>query len=193
VSTSVLLSRIAQAISWGVDFIQLREKDLSDQELFQLTCASVRLARGTDCKILVNGRIDIAMAGAAHGVHLPSTGLLPSDLAGLVSKGCIVGVSAHSMREARNAVTSGADYLLLGPVFRTPSKIRYGNPLGLQRFRRICRESAVPVFGLGGIRPHAISAVLAAGASGIAGIRIFQTDLGSFQRNEWLPEVGARS
>ncbi len=183
VSTAVLLSRIAKAISWGVDFIQLREKDLSDQELFQLTCASVNLARGTDCRILVNGRVDIAIAGSAHGVHLPSTGLTPADMVSHLPKGCIVGVSAHSMREARRALAAGADYLLLGPVFRTPSKIRYGEPLGLRRFQRICREVSIPVFALGGIRPPAIPGVIAAGATGVAGIRLFQKDLEHFRRD----------
>jgi thiamine-phosphate pyrophosphorylase len=181
-SVSSLLSAIQRAAAWGVDFIQLREKDLSDLELFSLTREAVKVTKTTRCRILVNGRLDIALAGGAHGVHLPSAGLAISDLKPHLPKGFILGVSTHSGREAGRAAKKGACYILLGPVFRTPSKIRFGAPLGLRRFEKICSSLPVPVIGLGGIRADNISSVLAAGASGVAGIRLFQKDLALFSR-----------
>ncbi|MGA2260641.1 MAG: thiamine phosphate synthase [Acidobacteriota bacterium] len=173
-SFSALLSNMKRAATWGVDFIQLREKDLSDLDLFNLTRDAVQVTRATTCKILVNGRIDIALAGGAHGVHLPSTGIGSADLRPHLPRGFLLGASTHSLREARQAVAGGADYLLLGPVFPTPSKIGLGEPLGLARFRRICAVLSVPVFGLGGIRSEDICSVLGAGAAGVAGISLFQ-------------------
>ncbi len=176
-SISALRSTIRRVVSWGVDFVQLREKDLSDRDLLCLTQSAVKYARGTTCKILVNSRLDVALAGGAHGVHLPSAGLRASDLKSILPGDFILGVSAHSLREARRAALDGADYVLLGPVFPTPSKMHYGEPLGLSRFRQICAALSLPVFSLGGVRPEHIRRVLAAGACGIAGISLFQRNL----------------
>jgi thiamine-phosphate pyrophosphorylase len=87
-----------------------------------------------------------------------------------------VGVSTHAVREAARAVAVGADYVLLGPVFPTESKLRYGPPLGLEYFRRACRAIHLPVFGLGGIRAEHVSSVIEAGAAGVAGISLLQRD-----------------
>jgi thiamine-phosphate pyrophosphorylase len=188
-SITVLLRKVKRAVSWGVDFIQLREKDLSDLELFHLTINAVRLARGTTCGILVNGRIDVALAANAHGVHLPSTGLESADLRPHLPRGFLVGVSTHSLGEARRAAASGADYILLGPVFRTASKIRYGKPLGLRCLKRVCSAVNIPVLGLGGIQPNGISPVLSAGACGVAGIGLFQQELALVSREDWADQV----
>lgn len=88
-----------------------------------------------------------------------------------------MGASAHSLHEAQRAAVGGVDYILLGPIFPTPSKLKYGKPLGLSLLRQICEALALPVLGLGGIRPDRIAEVIAAGAAGIAGIRIFQDEL----------------
>ncbi len=176
-SVPALTSAIAQAVAWGVDFVQLREKDLSDYELFRLTQDVVKLSRSHSCRILVNGRLDIAVAGGAHGVHLPSTGCGVADVAPRLPDGFILGVSAHSLREARRAAAAGADYIVLGPVFPTPSKLQYGKPMGCRRLGQICSALSLPVLGLGGIRPDNIRQVLRAGAAGIAGISLFQRDL----------------
>ncbi len=165
---------IGRAISWGVDFVQIREKDLPDREVFDMTRRAVVLARGTRCRVLVNGRADIALAAGAHGVHLPSTGLRISDLHPSLTRNLILGVSAHSLDEARCAAEQDAHYVLLGPVYPTESKLRYGPPLGLARFHRICRAVPIPVLALGGIQPESIVPALAAGAAGIAGISLFQ-------------------
>lgn len=167
-------ARIRRLIRWGIDFIQIREKDLSDRDLFLLARDVVSSARSSSCRILVNGRADVALAAGAHGVHLPSSGLRADDLRPWLPEGFLVGVSVHSESEAMRAWASGADYMLLGPVFTTPSKAGYGPPLGLESFREICRAIPLPVLGLGGIDAGTMEAVLKSGAAGVAAIRLFQ-------------------
>jgi thiamine-phosphate pyrophosphorylase len=167
---------IRRALAWGVDFIQIREKDLAERELFDWTCRIAAMARGTGCRILVNGRADIALAAGAHGVHLPSSGLRPSDIRPWLPEDFLIGLSVHSINEVRDDFVQGADYVLAGPVFPTASKLRYGPPIGLKRLQQICSRARLPVFGLGGIHPEVIGSVLDSGASGIAGISIFQNN-----------------
>ncbi len=174
-----LLPLISRAVANGVHFIQIREKDLPDRELFELACCAVTLAVRTKCRILVNGRADVALAAGAHGVHLPSTGLRISDLRPWVPRGFLIGVSAHSLRDALRASAEGADYVLLGPVFPTESKLRYGPPLGLSYLRRVCSRVPLPVLGLGGISEDKVADVLATGAAGVAGITMFQRGKGA--------------
>jgi thiamine-phosphate pyrophosphorylase len=171
--TSVIAS-IRKAIEGGVDFVQIREKDLEDRALFDLTRSALAFARGTECRILVNGRADIALAAGADGVHLPSTGLQIADIRPWVPDDFLIGVSVHTLSEIHRACAQGADYLLLGHVFPTNSKAAYGLPLGLRRLRNACAASSAPVLGLGGIKAESIDSVLNAGAAGVAGIGLFQ-------------------
>lgn len=157
-----------------MDFVQIREKDLSDRQLFDLTRRVVALAESTHCRVLVNGRADIAVAAGAHGVHLPSQGLQLADLKSWLPRGFLAGVSVHSIREGRAAAAQGADYVLLSPVFPTPSKAHYGPPLGLEYLRRARRLLPLPVFALGGIRPDNLASVLNIMPAGVAGISLFQ-------------------
>ena len=184
-STTALLVCIRRALSWGVDFIQLREKDLPDYELLALTQKTVELALDTGCRILVNGRLDIALAGGAHGIHLPSGGPGITDLKQYLPKGFLVGSSVHSLREARRAGDAGADYVLLSPIFHTSSKAGYGNPLGLRCLARACAALNVPILGLGGIRRADVGRVLETGAAGVAGISLYQQDLESLTRDQY--------
>ena len=167
---------IRRALERGVDFIQIREKDLEDRALYELTRAAVRMARGTHCRILVNGRADIALAAGAHGVHLPSTGLRFRDIRAWLPADFLVGVSVHTLREINRACREKADYILLGHVFPTESKRGYGPSLGLKFLRRACAAASTPVFALGGIRPELIDSVVECGAAGVAGISLFQDD-----------------
>lgn len=160
-----------------MDCIQIREKDLSDRELFELACRVVAAASATPCKVLVNGRADIALAAGAQGVHLPARGLQAADLRPWLPHKFLVGVSVHSLVEARLAVLRGADYLLLGPVFPTPSKVQYGAPLGLSYLKQVCRSVPIPVLALGGMRLETVTAVIEAGAAGVAGISMFKNEL----------------
>ena len=177
---TTLLRRIRKIILRGIDFIQIREKDLSDRRLFDLTRRVVEIARETTrasrCRVLVNGRADIAVAAGADGVHLTSSGLMVSDIRAWIPKNFIVGVSVHTMREIRAACAGGVDYILLGHVFPTASKEGMGTALGVDFLRRACLGSSVPVLALGGITAERIPAVMQAGAAGVAGIGLFQND-----------------
>lgn len=166
--------RIQAAAAAGVDLIQVREKDLPTRALAELAEAAVRICRGTGTRIVINDRLDIAMGVAADGVHLGRQSLPPEIVRREAGKDFLIGVSCHSPEEALQAEAAGADYILLGPVFETPSKLRYGPPLGLAKFSESAERIAIPVLALGGITVERTAACLAAGAKGIAGIRIFQ-------------------
>lgn len=169
-----LIKCIQRAVDWGADFVQIREKDLPDRQLFDLASRAVLLSRGTKCNILVNGRADIALATGAHGVHLPSAGLKASEIRGWLPGDFLVGVSVHTEDEIANACTQKADYALLGHVFPTESKRDYGPSLGLDFLRNVCSKVSLPILALGGMRPELIDSVLEAGSAGVAGISLFQ-------------------
>ena len=120
--------------------------------------------------LLVNDRIDVALAAGADGVHLPSAGIPPGDARGLVGKGRLVAVSCHSAADVVRARDGGADFATFGPVFDTPSKRGYGAPVGLDRLRE-ASALGLPLVGLGGVDPSKAPTVVAAGAYGVAAIR----------------------
>lgn len=173
-STSLEAS-IAQAIAAGVDWVQIREKDLPARRLLALTETAVTQARRQEStRVVVNDRLDVALAAHAHGVHL-GTRSMPVDLVRkLAPPEFVVGVSCHSLAEAFAAEKAGANYVLLGPIFSTPSKLQYGPPLGLAMLREVTSQVSIPVFALGGITAHRVAACRDHGASGIAAIRLFQ-------------------
>lgn len=175
--SEALLLRVQQAIRAGVDLVQIREKDLATRELLGLAMSAVETARqagmaGT--RVVVNDRLDVALAAAAHGVHLGTTSMPAQVVRGIVSSDFLVGVSCHSLEEALAAESAGADYLVLGPIFETPSKLAYGPPLGLEKLREVTARVKIPVLALGGITRERVKPCLEKGAAGIAGIRIFQ-------------------
>ncbi len=169
-----LHSRIEGAIRAGVDLIQIREKDLPTRELLSLVQAAMQAARGENTRVVVNDRLDVALAAGAHGVHLGTQSLPAPAVRGMVPRDFLVGVSCHSLEEARAAEASGADYIVLGPVFETPSKLAFGPPLGLAKLREVTAQVRVPVLALGGITLERVKPCLEHGAAGIAGIRLFQ-------------------
>ena len=180
-----LLAKIGAASAAGVDWIQIREKDLSGREYTLLTREALRRAtkwqasNSAATRILVNDRLDVALAERASGVHLAENGLpLPEAkrLANAQTPGqdFLVGVSCHSLEAARSAADGGASYLFFGPVYATPSKAAFGAPQGLERLGAVCRAASIPVLAIGGITLANAAACLAAGASGIAAIRLFQ-------------------
>jgi thiamine-phosphate pyrophosphorylase len=180
-----LLLKIEAAAAAGIDWIQLREKDLSGKECSLLTrealqrAAKTATGKAARTRILVNDRLDVALAERAGGVHLGEKSLPPAEAKRLVKnrgeqKDFLIGVSCHSLEAARSAASGGADYLFLGPVFATPSKSAFGAPQGLGRLAEVCRAVSLPVLAIGGITLANASDCLAAGASGIAAIRLFQ-------------------
>jgi thiamine-phosphate pyrophosphorylase len=130
-------------------------------------------------RILVNDRLDVALSECAGGVHLGEKSLPVQEAKRLAEsrgqrKNFLIGVSCHSPEAAASAASGGADYIFFGPVFATPSKAAYGAPQGLAQLAKVCRAISIPVLAIGGITLTNASACLAAGASGIAAIRLFQ-------------------
>jgi thiamine-phosphate pyrophosphorylase len=154
----------------GIDAVQLREKDLDDRALYELT----RLARSIlppAVRLLVNGRLDVALAAGADGVHLPADGVPVAALRARFGSGTLIGRSAHTLAEVERARDDGADYVTFGPVYATPGK---GAPAGLDELARAA-ACGLPVYALGGITLERLGAAAAAGAAGIAAIRLFQS------------------
>jgi thiamine-phosphate pyrophosphorylase len=147
--------------------IQVREKDLLGKELLDLVRAVRDLTAGTPTRVLVNDRLDVAMAAEIDGVHLPGNGLPVERVRGLVK---IVGISTHSVEESVTAEKAGADFVVFGPVFETPGK----TSVGLKALRHVTAAVKIPVLAIGGITEANTTEVLDAGAAGIAAIRMFQ-------------------
>jgi thiamine-phosphate pyrophosphorylase len=158
----------------GVDGVQVRRKELADRALLALVeRARSLLPRST--ALLVNGRLDVALAAGADGVHLPSSGLPTGEvrrLAEALGAELLVGRSTHHPDEVVRARDEGADYVTFGPVYPTPGKARFGEPPGLAGLERACAVG-LPVLALGGVDSGRFAAVAAAGAAGAAGIRMF--------------------
>lgn len=187
---SSLLQRIAEAARTGVDFIQLREKDLSPRRLEQLAREALSAVRNNSAstKLLINGRTDAALASGADGIHLPSGELPASEIRALWMRASdrepTIAVSAHTRADIRYADAHGANFAVLAPVFEKPQT--QVTPLGLEALRDACSAAVLPgnteaaprsqfsVLALGGITLANAASCLAAGAAGIAGIRIFQ-------------------
>ena len=180
-----LLLKIEAAVAAGVDWIQIREKDLSGRDCALLTREALRRAAKSQAggaartRFIVNDRLDVALGEGAGGVHLGEKSLPVVEAKRLIAdrgarKDFVIGVSCHSLEAARWAERDGANYLFFGPVFATPSKAAFGAPQGLERLATACREVVIPVLAIGGITPENASACFAAGAAGIAAIRLFQ-------------------
>lgn len=169
-----LLLIIEEATRAGVDVIQIREKDLETRQLIELVGTTLRAAQRTATRIVLNDRLDIALGLGAAGIHLGGRSLAPEVVRRHVPVGFLVGVSCHSVQDTVKAETSGADYVLLGPVFATGSKLSYGPPLGVEAICEAASRVRIPILALGGMTPERAREALEAGAAGIAGISIFQ-------------------
>jgi thiamine-phosphate pyrophosphorylase len=186
-----LLARIAAVASAGVDWIQLREKDLSALDYARLTrsaiadCAAMNpgtTLSPSNARILVNDRLDVALAENADGVHLGESSIPIAEAKRLLRRVAtenrpaqfLAGVSCHSLAAAQAAAAAGADYLFFGPVFPTPSKKTFGEPQGLARLAEVCRSVEIPVLAIGGVTVENTPQCLDSGAAGIAAIRLFQ-------------------
>lgn len=179
------LKKIEAAAAAGIDWIQIREKDLSGKDCAAFTREALqRAAKSSEnnvvpARILVNDRLDVALSENAGGVHLGEKSLPVQEAKRLVSacrgeKDFLVGVSCHSLDAAESAAKNGADYLFFGPVFATPSKAAFGAPQGLERLAEVCGAVSIPVLAIGGVTLENAFSCFAAGASGIAAIRLFQ-------------------
>ena len=152
--------------------MQIRDKDMAAGELLQLVAAAVEIAReaGKRCRIVVNDRLDVALSAKAAGVHLPASGLPTREVRGKVTKRFQIGRSIHSLAEGRAAEKAGADYLLFGPIFATPSKIEYGPPQGVVALRKVAGSLRRPIWAIGGITPQTVAELRDVPIAGIAAI-----------------------
>jgi len=144
----------AAAMRGGASMIQVRERDLGGADLLHLVVAVVGAARGfarDRVRVVVNDRLDVALAAKAAGVHLPASGIPVVAVRRHAGARFLIGRSVHAPAEARDAEKAGADYLVCGPVFATPSKVAYGEPLGPAMLRRIAEAAHIPVWAIGGI------------------------------------------
>ena len=162
-----LLATIAAAARGGIDAIQIRERSLSASDLLALAIDGAERARGTDARLLVNDRVDVAVAAGADGVHLPQRGLSAAKARAMLLHGQLVGVSVHSLAEAIAAQTEGADYVMFGHVFPTASH-RGETPRGVAQLRAVVEAVRVPVIAIGGIDAHRAAEVMETGCAGVA-------------------------
>jgi thiamine-phosphate pyrophosphorylase len=174
-----LLSIIERNARSGIEWIQIREKDLDARSLAVLV--EQALLRAGNARILVNSRADIALACGAAGLHLPADSPPPSAWRPICPPGFLIGVSCHSIDDLIEAEQRGADYAFFSPVFRPLSKDDPRPVYGLEGLRRACAAVRIPVLALGGITAENAPLCLAAGAAGVAGITLFQSSQTVFQ------------
>ena len=182
-----LLRFLQAVVTAQLPIVQIREKSLPARARYELTARAVEITRGSNTRLLVNDRVDIALAAGADGVHLTAQSLPADVVRNICGPEFLIGTSTHSLAEARAAQTAGADFVVFGPIFDTESKRAFGEPQGLDKLREVTSElGQFPVLAIGGITRENFAACVDAGASGIAGISLFE-DLGneSSTDNSW--------
>ena len=178
---SALLDKIRAAAAAGVDWVQIREKDLPARELLALVREAVALGsdRPGSMQMIVNDRLDVALAAGAAGVHLGHASVPARDVvrwcrAGNAPADFLVGVSCHSLEGAQEAESAGASYTYFGPIHETPSKIPFGKPHGVEELAHVAKAVRIPVIAIGGVNESNAAECIRAGAAGIAAIRMIQ-------------------
>lgn len=175
-----MLAKIAECAAAGIEYVQLREKNLTPRALEELARKAVGALGGSQTRLLINSRTDMALACGAHGVHLPANDLAASEVRAIFARAGksepVIGVSTHAAAEVASAEAHGASFAVFGPVFE---KNGSANREGLEQLRKICHRAEaaqppMPVWALGGITLENAKQCAPAGAAGIAGIRLFQ-------------------
>lgn len=159
---------ISEAVGVGIRGIQLREKGLPTRELLRLAGELREITCKAEARLLINERVDICLAVGADGVHIGMDSIPPNVARNILGEEKIIGVSTHSIEEARIAERQGADFITLGPIYYTGSKAQYGRPLGTEIIKIVSEGIKIPIFAIGGIKIDNIELVLKAGAHGIA-------------------------
>ncbi|MGQ4809193.1 Thiamine-phosphate synthase [Candidatus Entotheonellaceae bacterium PAL068K] len=166
---------LVAAACGGAAAVQLRAKDLSARQLYSLGARLQEVLAPYRVPLLINDRVDVALALDAAGVHLAGHSLQTAQTRRLVGPEKLIGVSTHSLVDARQAALEGADFIVFGPVFSTPSKLAYGAPQGLQKLAAVTHQVNIPVLAIGGIDVTNLCQVMQAGAHGVAMIRAILT------------------
>ena len=159
---------VEECLDAGLRAVQLREKDLCVRDLLGLAASVREITRHHGARLLINDRADVALAVGADGVQRTHASLPGEALPRIGPPPFLIGASVHSEGEARQAVAEGADFVVFGPIYDTPSKRRYGQPQGLDALGQIAAGLVRPVIAIGGIRPERVRDVLGAGAAGVA-------------------------
>jgi thiamine-phosphate pyrophosphorylase len=175
-----VLAKIRAAAAAGADWVQIRERDFGARDLLSLARGAVE-ACGRAARVIVNDRLDVAIASGAAGVHLGEKSLPAREVVRWCRSGnahpeFLVGVSCHSRESAREAESAGASYIFFGPVFDTPAKRIFGQPQGIAKLTDVCRGVRLPVIAIGGVNEENAAECIRAGAAGIAAIRLFQEE-----------------
>lgn len=185
----LLMGQIGRALELGVDLVQIRRKTETARELQSLVVAVLKAFPEARERILVNDRLDVALAAGAGGVHLPASGLPTGSVRQSAPSGFLVARSVHSPHEAIRAAREGASFVVFGPIYSTPSKP--GHPgAGTDRLREVVESTSVEVFAIGGIDARRASDVARAGAAGVAGISVFRSAEALTELMKRLGELG---
>jgi thiamine-phosphate pyrophosphorylase len=181
-----LNENVARAIAAGMDWIQIREKDLPARELLEVARAAVKVADASAganaTRIIINDRLDVAIAAEVNGVHLGGASMSVATVSAWRRaaipensrlKNFLIGASCHSVEAVQAAERDGADYVVFGPVFATPSKEKFGEPQGIKLLSDASKAVRIPVLAIGGISEVNARECFDAGAAGIAAIRMF--------------------
>jgi thiamine-phosphate pyrophosphorylase len=163
-----LVPLLQRVLTTGVPAIQLRERDLSARELVTLAREVQAVTASRRSQLLINDRIDVALALEGVGVHLRSNSLPVSVARQLLGAQRLLGISVHAVEEVVSAQSQGADYIVLGPIYETPSKQMFGPPLGIHNLEKACRLVRIPIIGIGGVTAARAREMRRAGAFGVA-------------------------
>ncbi len=173
-SADAVVDAAGHAARAGVDLIQIREHGLEDRDLLALTLKIRDATSDTTARILLNDRVDVALAAGIDGVHLPGRAVPAARVRTIVPEHFLIGRSVHSEEEAVAAERDGGcDYLILGSVFASASKPRGHEPVGVEALQRVCGRVTLPVLAIGGVTWSRVPEIATAGAAGIAAIGLF--------------------
>jgi thiamine-phosphate pyrophosphorylase len=164
------LDAIGEAVRAGVRVVQLRDRTADGRLLFDTAERLRQITNAQSAHLLINDRVDVALAAAADGAHCPEHGFPVKAARALLGPDRWIGASAHSVEAARRAARDGADFVFFGPIFHTPSKARFGAPLGLDALREAATAADAPVFAIGGVTPENAGRCMDHGAAGVAAI-----------------------
>ncbi|MCX8069345.1 MAG: thiamine phosphate synthase [Thermodesulfovibrionales bacterium] len=159
---------IRESLRAGIKMIQLREKDLSDRDLLKMAFKMREITAEFGARLFINNRLDIALCVKADGIHLGHMSMPIKAIKSIVEDRLQIGMSTHSIKEAIESEFDGADFLTFGPVFATPSKMKYGEPLGIQLLTEAVKKIKIPLFAIGGIKLDNLKDVKTTGAKNIA-------------------------
>jgi len=195
-----VLERIGAATGAGADWIQIREKDLGARASFELVRDAIELTRRVSrerTRVIVNDRLDVAIAAGADGVHLGHASIPWRETgrwcrAAGAPRDFLIGISCHSLEDALSAETAGVDYVFFGPVFDSPSKREFGSPQGTEKLHEVTRALRIPVIAIGGVNVDNAAECLRAGAAGAAAIREFQDSVENDRARKFVEAVHRR-